>query len=309
MRIPTLDGWRGIAILLVIAGHWQAGMWGHPYHGWGFLITGGHGVAIFFVLSGYLITSRLFHEADLKRFYVRRIFRLWPVAWVYLGLLAIAGLLWKPEALACLLFYRNFVYFPPKPERYLTGHFWTLSIEEQFYLVWPAVMFLRRTWVTPALAVGVFGALGAWPYAGLSIGCLLAFAAREDAFCRLIKRHHTWLFPCALFGVAWCVAAYHADIPLPEMFAIAIMLACASLNGYRWLEWKLLAEIGVYSYSLYVWQEIFLVTRSGGIGILFLPVAAVASHHLIERPGIRLGARLLSKRVQRSPELEVATAE
>jgi peptidoglycan/LPS O-acetylase OafA/YrhL len=310
-RIPTLDGWRGIAILLVIIAHWQAGVWGHPYHDWAWLNIGGHGVAIFFVLSGYLITSRLFHEDSLKRFYIRRIFRLWPVAWAYLGVLAAIGVLWKSEALACVLFYRNFVFAPPH-ERGLTGHFWSLSIEEQFYMVWPAVLFVgrrRALWFALAGVIG-FGMLAStWPYAGLFLGCTLAFATKEPAFRARISRHDGWLFPICVAGFLCCVYRYHDNAPPIEQFLIAAMLACSSLNGYKWLEWKPLAQIGAYSYSLYVWQEIFLITHSGGLLVMFLPLVAIASYHFIEQPSIRLGARLLGAKTSAQARLSAESSE
>ena len=75
-RIPTLDGWRAIAITMVIAQHY------------GLAEIGRHGVGIFFVLSGYLITTNLIRERehngaiDLRSFYIRRFFRLMPCAWL-----------------------------------------------------------------------------------------------------------------------------------------------------------------------------------------------------------------------------------
>ena len=77
-RIPTLDGWRGVAILLVIVSHLQTSLLGHLYCGYSWMDVGQHGVEIFFILSGYLITTLLLEEEkiNLKRFYLRRFFRL-----------------------------------------------------------------------------------------------------------------------------------------------------------------------------------------------------------------------------------------
>src|SRR5579863_1674550 len=85
-RIPTLDGWRGIAILMVLAAHLQTSLLRGLYGGFRWLDLGQHGVTLFFVLSGYLITTRLLSKPgiDLKAFYLRRFFRLMPCAWVYL---------------------------------------------------------------------------------------------------------------------------------------------------------------------------------------------------------------------------------
>jgi len=86
-RIPTLDGWRGIAVLLVLADHVRFALHAEASPG---VATGQHGVTIFFVLSGFLITSKLMEEKnatgsiDLRSFYVRRFFRLMPAAWAFL---------------------------------------------------------------------------------------------------------------------------------------------------------------------------------------------------------------------------------
>src|SRR5712675_1226648 len=85
-RIPALDGWRGIAIALVLFDHIQFALLRHYARPWA--QTGRHGVTIFFVLSGFLITTKLLEDpTDLKRFYIRRFFRLMPVAWAFLAAL------------------------------------------------------------------------------------------------------------------------------------------------------------------------------------------------------------------------------
>src|ERR1700761_6122181 len=132
-RIPTLDGWRGIAIFMVMMSHFIAGYLVHPRLGQWFNL-GQHGVQIFFVLSGYLITSNLLCEdkIHLGRFYVRRLFRLMPAAWTYL-LVLVALTAWTPlkiigsDLWACLLFFRN--YLPETVTNTCTEHFWSLSLE------------------------------------------------------------------------------------------------------------------------------------------------------------------------------------
>src|SRR5579872_187932 len=108
-HIPVLDGWRGIALLLVLSEHFplipSSLPFLHPL-----TETGEHGVAIFFVLSGYLITIRLLEEQDktggldLRSFYIRRFFRLMPCAWTYLFLLAATSQLRPLEGLSCIFF-------------------------------------------------------------------------------------------------------------------------------------------------------------------------------------------------------------
>ena len=153
-RIPTLDGWRGIAILLVLFDHTMNVFRGYGASPW--VQTGQHGVTLFFVLSGFLITSSLLNgPIDLRSFYIRRIFRLMPVAWAYLGLLLLLNLrvhvVSKSAVLASLFFYRN---FEAATFGSATWHFWSLSLEEQFYLVWPIVLLLagarRSRWIAVA---------------------------------------------------------------------------------------------------------------------------------------------------------------
>src|ERR1700676_2157539 len=210
-RIPALDGWRGVAILLVLFDHAQAALIGSYYQPW--MQTGQHGVTIFFVLSGYLITSKLLQgPIDLKSFYVRRFFRLMPVAWAYLAALwisgEITGLHWISgrEIASCVFFYRNF--FGPTYKIY-AAHFWSLSIEEQFYLAWPCLLLFagirRSRWfaIGGALAVAAYRLIYWADYNGqwmsfrtevradaLLVGCLLALLL-ADARMRSVAQRWT----------------------------------------------------------------------------------------------------------------------
>lgn len=150
---PALDGLRGVAILIVVATHAKA------ISGW----FGDVGVNIFFVLSGFLITSLLieewdrFHAISLRRFYVRRALRLLPALVVMIGALVIWHCLVSPRATeirtaidgAIALFYSTNWMFALglRQPVHVFAHTWTLSIEEQFYLTWPLilVLLLRRT--------------------------------------------------------------------------------------------------------------------------------------------------------------------
>jgi Predicted acyltransferases len=181
--IPTLDGWRAIAILGVMASHA-----GHSYsqaHGTESLFdriaSGTHGVNLFFAISGLLITSRLLEEWDgagsvsLKRFYVRRAFRILPPALLYLSCVALLGVLGllpvvREEFVAATLFFRN--YLPPilgqNGAGFFTSHYWSLGVEEHFYLFWPALLLFagRKRALPVAIAIAVLVAgwrhLEAW---------------------------------------------------------------------------------------------------------------------------------------------------
>ena len=155
---PSLDGVRGIAVLSVVMAHAQALIFGRPILGW-FDFSGGFiGVDIFFVLSGFLITSLLLQEhqssgtISLKNFYVRRALRLLPA----LVLLLVAMLIYSRFALSAeiarqtlrfagivILYITNWMRaFEWIPGSDLLGHLWSLAVEEQFYLLWPPVLLI-----------------------------------------------------------------------------------------------------------------------------------------------------------------------
>jgi peptidoglycan/LPS O-acetylase OafA/YrhL len=147
-RIDSLDGLRALAVLLVFVGHVdQRGL------------PGGYvGVEVFFVISGYLITALLLHEQrrtgaiSLRHFYVRRMLRLWPALLLFVVVVApISALdhIGEPAAdgTAALLYLTDF--WANASEHFsLLLHTWSLAVEEQFYLVWPAVLVfaLKRGW-------------------------------------------------------------------------------------------------------------------------------------------------------------------
>ncbi|WP_404711199.1 acyltransferase family protein [Sphingomonas sp. MMS24-J13] len=137
-RLPMLDGWRAISILLVLAAHmlplgpsrWRLNE-----------AAGILGMAVFFTLSGFLIVSMLLRDSDIKAFLIKRLARILPLAWLVLALaLPIRGLPW-PYWPANFLFYAN---LPPFWLDNWTSHYWSLCVEMQFYLA-------------IAIAVGVLG--------------------------------------------------------------------------------------------------------------------------------------------------------
>jgi peptidoglycan/LPS O-acetylase OafA/YrhL len=332
--IPTLDGWRGVAIALVLVDHVQHAFLGGNY--WApWTQTGLHGVTIFFVLSGFLITTKLLQESgNLKKFYLRRIFRLSPAVLAYLGALALLSI-WLgrpfvrgPEVVACLAFYRNFV---SNTNWGLTGHFWSLSIEEQFYLVWPcALLFIGRKlsfWVV-AIATALLAAyrLGVWqqyaqtPFAlqtefradALMVGCLLALALADQRIQSRAIRYARVLQMPAFLTLTFAVYRFHFFVPLFESIAIACLIAFTVLNpatsvakmlSSRWPAW-----LGAVSYSVYIWHPLFLSFPHVVLpySVFMIPIFALGSYYLIEKPFIRLGHRLTAQSPARSIGSQVA---
>jgi peptidoglycan/LPS O-acetylase OafA/YrhL len=324
-RIPTLDGWRGIAILLVLFDHVQAALISGYAHPW--MQTGQHGVTVFFVLSGFLITSKLLESPiDLKRFYIRRFFRLMPAAWAYLAAVWLLSLLggktWLSlqEIASCIFFFRNFM--SSGQLTIFAGHFWSLSMEEQFYIVWPSLLLLagfRRTRnlaIAGTIAIALFRFFNWGHYDciwlsfqtqvradALLIGCLLAMAFSNPALRTAAVRWTKFsVFP-ALAVMCYCISAFHWLPPLIESLAIAALIAASTLHPHsilaRPLSLRPLAWLGTVSYSIYVWQQFFFATRSPSVTIFMMcimPIFAIASYYLIERPCTRLGHRLTSPR-------------
>jgi peptidoglycan/LPS O-acetylase OafA/YrhL len=361
--LPSLDGWRGVAILLVVLSHFTATRGFTPPSWWTLVFQGNLGVRMFFVLSGFLITYLLLLEADrhgrasLGAFYIRRGLRIFPVYFLYLGVvavLAVAGLYTDTATtwIGSLTFTRNLIGRADS----LTGHYWSLSVEEQFYLVWPVTLVALRLWRRPALAAGILfvpivlspvfrsGIVEAhwqntWVARGLNafstarytdaiaVGCLGAFLYRSyrDPLQRLAS-------PASL-GVALAVfvlaaagegrsAIGNAVLPLVE----AVTLVCAiwvTLDYraglvYRLLNSKPVVWLGLLSYSLYVWQELFLSWAAGpklaaspayDWRVWWVPAVACAcvSYYLVERPILRFKDKLRATLVvERPPEFEFA---
>lgn len=200
-HIPQLDGLRGIAVLLVVM-----------YHAWPSLnVAGREGVTIFFVLSGYLITSiALKEEAErgkvsLVGFYIRRTFRIFPLYYLTLGsiCLLILGFGLQPQKRAGLsanlgyyvLYLQEYAFtFRGGFDKLPFGQSWTLGIEEKFYLVWPILAFwilANRPRTRLGLAVvllvifAIFGGLNeaCWytifNYSSILIGCVLALCSHQ----------------------------------------------------------------------------------------------------------------------------------
>ena len=255
-----------------------------------------------------------------------------PVAWMYLAVLLLVGLRFHSNIvsakgiLACVLFFRNYLILDPGAS---TLHFWSLSLEEQFYLIWPVLLlFLGLRWCRWVAASGAIGCAAYrflnWSYYdrnyfnsqthvradALLVGCLLALLLREPQLRSRAKRWAKWWAFPALVGLAYYIDHFSWLPPLGECVCIAGLIAASVLHPRSWaarpLSFRVLSGLGVVSYSIYVWQELFMILASGvnikSVILIFfvMPLVVLGSFEYVERPFIRLGYKLASSRVLQS---------
>ena len=341
--LPTLDGWRAVAILIVILDHLLQGIAAikrvpPPTS----LLLGQHGVNIFFGISGLLITWKLLEEhqqtgsISLPGFYRRRVFRIFPPALAFLAvaaLLSVAG--WMPttrlELASTVLYFRNFlpVYWPS----FSNAHFWSLSLEEQFYLLMPAALVWLGMRRLRTLATGLVAlcALWRWYYFhflagadpalslrlrtdfridGLLCGCLMAIFLQEENVKRVVRKVFStpvWLLLLVVFAglIYWAgIRTLLAESIIIPLLLAGTMLTPQALPG-RILEWKPVRWVGRISYSLYLWQQIFLLCPVDHgplrplvqfpLNLVTVFFCATCSYYLLERPMLRRAQSQISK--------------
>jgi peptidoglycan/LPS O-acetylase OafA/YrhL len=298
--IPGLDGLRALAILLVIVHNSSINEADRSIYArvWtGITDCGWIGVQLFFVLSGFLITGILLDSRDkpgaLRKFYKRRALRIFPLYYAFLiGRFLLLPLAFPALAVGFSTQIWYWLYLSNWSDLVQGGvngmsHFWSLAVEEQFYLSWPAlVRKLRiRTFVIVCcgLAVGslivrtVFYFAGvdhAWMYSatvsrldGLAVGALVAVAARAELGDRYRKGRR---LAGAIAGLGVLIAAAHAhglsrfnpEIQTVGYTLLAVVFGAivgevaepAPARAWRWLEQPGLRTIGRYSYAMYVFH-------------------------------------------------------
>jgi peptidoglycan/LPS O-acetylase OafA/YrhL len=280
-HVPALDGIRGIAILLVVGAH--------AFH---LPPTGYLGVDLFFVLSGFLITTLLLEEraetgkVSLRSFYERRARRLLPALLMMLVAYAAVELAQGRHPtlriLAGLFYFTNLGPLLHSSGTGPLGHLWSLAEEEQFYLLWPLLLIFlaaRPRRVAPSLVVLFLGAVvverillvhsGVSPlrvmYApdtrsdGLLVGCLFALVRHYAGGERLRIASGALALVLAPFVTLFLFVAWQTRII--ELGGLTILtlyfglLVTAAADTPRSpLAWRPLAKLGVISYALYIWH-------------------------------------------------------
>jgi peptidoglycan/LPS O-acetylase OafA/YrhL len=331
-RLAPLDGLRAISIGLVLVGHASGTR--------GFLNLSAErfigdyanlGVIMFFVISGYLITGLLrdeyqrFGNISLKLFYARRFLRLMPAFFVFIATifaLERSGVisLDRGDLLSAMTYTINF----RSHTSWYVGHLWSLSVEEQFYMLWPLTLALsgltRSGWVAVAtMALSPMVRLWAAEYHipgaifpcvadSLACGCLLALwesrLTSQTWYTRLIAS--PFLVPVSvvlilfcswmrhyLIGIVFGVCGINVLMALILHRTILLPTRARELLSSRWL-----VTVGLLSYSLYLWQQLFLNRHSDWdisrfpLNLILVLLTASASYYIVEKPLNRLRSRL-----------------
>jgi len=342
-QIPGLDGLRAVAVLSVLATHtFQT----HGFPDWPIVKYVAHqgsiGVDIFFVISGFLITTLLVRELErdnqiqLKRFYLRRFLRIMPAYGALLITVAACQAvgyfhLQPRDWIGAVTYTSNFLHHPS----WELGHSWSLSVEEHFYLIWPFVLFaggvvagwrvalacLIACW---AIRCGVaFGVVQRWfpsdsIWADVSwtsqmaenwtftrldtitMGSLFALVCRSQpgrAWLDWLTRPNVvWIY----FAILCTSIAMSRSAKFTLCIAYTLNALCIALlmwgliqsrgMALRVISNPLLRAIGLGSYSIYLWQQLFVHPRHDGWihmfpqNVFLALGAACLSYWLIERP-------------------------
>jgi len=324
---PDIEGLRALAILPILAFHLDPR-----------LCPGGFiGVDIFFVISGFLITRMILAQGaafSFRTFYLRRVLRLFPA--LFVTLLATLGAAWKylgplefvqlaKTALAAgfgvsnIFFFATYDYFQPAGATQPLLHTWSLGLEEQVYLVWPALLLLAvgvRRLALVLAAVGVLSlllvivaqplhpqaAFYLMPFRLFQFAIGAALAVAEPRFPTLPVLSATWIGAAAACGLAASLVLFDGTTPWPGIAALLPSLATAALITagragvwHQLLSVRPLRLMGRISYSLYLvhWPVIVLhrghtITDAGWFELLKLAAVclglAIPLYMLVERP-------------------------
>jgi peptidoglycan/LPS O-acetylase OafA/YrhL len=303
----ALDGLRAVSILLVLVLHTNPQLWAR--------VNGGVGVYVFFVISGYLITTLSLREEtkrgalSLRSFYIRRACRILPLYYLVLlfYVVLVAGLNYHGhrhlllQGLPYFLFYMNDL--TPNLDAMPFAHSWSLGVEEKFYIAWPVIGFVLWRGRTALRVAGLLGlifgpfvleALHLWPfearlygwplyyaYSAILTGCLLAVMLHH-------RRSYAWAARFGSGAPAWFALAVfltgHVLVDTSSWtlffypFAVAIGMIPLLLGRaawVRWLETRPMVFIGIRSYGIYL------------VHMMCLSVVLALARHV---PGITFGS-------------------
>jgi peptidoglycan/LPS O-acetylase OafA/YrhL len=333
-QYPSLNGLRAISIIMVVIYHY---MFAYTHKSQSLNFIGPLGVNIFFVISGFLITTLCLKEKiltnalSLKKFYLRRAFRILPVAFLYILVIAVLNYAFNLHMAAtsfiaaCLLLV-NLSYFQKFQLDWYLAHYWSLSVEEQFYLLFPVLIkkrfnlfvvillviclplpfifylqryipFLNNVIITCLLQYLV-------KFQGIAVGCLFSVLLFKGYlnFGKL-KPWITLVSIIMIFFTGYDVAV-NARASLLNLIT-SILTGFIIINNispqqnilYRILNLKWLNWIGILSYSIYIWQQLFLSNdprfplSKYPLNLVFVIVVPCLSYFFYEKYFLSLKAR------------------
>lgn len=289
---PDIDALRAIAVIAVV-----------HHHFWANSILGQLGVRLFFVISAYLITGILLDgkasisagrdtlRGALTSFYIKRVLRIFPVYYAFLLIAALlnvqninATIWWHVSYLSNFLFAIRNDWGPP----WVSGHLWSLSIEEQYYLLWPCLVLLQPSrvlaWTCAAMIVAAIGFRWIWSTSGLpEVGIFTLPPAAFDAFgagALLAVAHRngmklSWLPMAGAAGTAAYFAAGWVGLPhlslwrlnAPPILTLLPLVALVALAAQGFTGWTAslsrlpaVLYIGKISYGIYLYHMFCYVT-------------------------------------------------
>jgi peptidoglycan/LPS O-acetylase OafA/YrhL len=342
-----LDGLRAISILIVIIGHLNF-RWGINWvdH----IFDGGHlGVYIFFVISGFLITTLLIKEQvntgtiSLKQFYLRRFFRIFPVAYLYLAVVIVLSYFYHLQVslyaiVGAALYFRNFSF--AGGGSWYVNHYWSLAVEEQFYLIFPGIVkwnlkkyslliivlipiiVLFRFFSMKYIFIGYQSIISDFLDKGLE-GILFGSLFSILVFQKMVN----WSFFVRWqvyinIGLVIIIVCVHNNFLNTVLFHLIpsflsnsllyISIGLLIVNNltpsqsvfFKILNSSVLRWIGMLSYSIYIWQQLFTANEklvpgasslpwySFPLNIILLSVISILSYKFYEQP-----IRLFYKRI------------
>jgi peptidoglycan/LPS O-acetylase OafA/YrhL len=298
---PGLDTVRALAVSFVIIHHWFPAF--APWMEWGTI-----GVDLFFFLSGFLITAGLIKHVDqpagliLKNFYVRRTLRIFPLYYAVTIGLIIIGVIGAEWPWYILYFSNHYMYY--NGWQHIVSHFWSLAVEEQFYIIWPVfvIVFSRKLLLPLLIVIAVSFFLRVYlanerMSEVLTITNIYKFAV-GGVFAYYINGFKKLPIVASISFLVVAVALYFfTPIMRPLLVAIiSFSLFHISLKG--WLNFAPAVFLGKISYGIYILHNIvpfFIVKVLHADSVYFIPVCAISlvlcswvSFRFFESPFLKL---------------------
>jgi peptidoglycan/LPS O-acetylase OafA/YrhL len=306
----SLDSIRALAVISVLIGHWfvpfNAGK-GTDLYFWikGLIPSAAFGVHLFFVLSGFLITNILLEArfnsnnstgVIIKNFIIRRVLRIFPIYYLSIILLYLAGFPFKDGTLAYILLYITNIKFYQDISFFPWGHTWSLAVEEQFYLIWPwLILLLPKHYLKPFFCIAIFiglvvgiytmGFLNNWagiflmPTAiqAFGIGGLYAYLKHKNKLTNY-STFFKFLFIFSLiiyyqwsFNHEWQDKYNYFNMLINSIISIGLIHQAIYNKSEKWNKYffhnKFLNKIGKISYGIYLYHLGMEFTYNGIVNL------------------------------------------